>query len=1072
MAIKNYAQLYSAITTNIIDNNSEYISAQIVRDLLIDMNDSYFNQISNTTNIRFSEWSTGTTYSSGNGVIYNGQLYQSIASGTTTQSSFTPSEWSQINIGTGLTATEYVKKINAYELLDNKKLLTAATDASLSTLVPGFYNVVQSASSVGLNQEYPVAGVGVLFNMSGSSSSNSLQLFFPQPVTTKIYSRNLNGSNWNEIKTTDTTYTAGSGLELNSTEFSLGGDFAVVNLNGSGATPNFNITNLNEFNLDGVEATLDFTTVNINGLVPSLSASTICSGSTNLYDIFATLGASGPTGTTFVQSGTNTFTGGTESLPTVNITSATLANLSTSGTNTANSFFATTLSGGTIYSGGTNLYDIFYSKNSLGTERNLLRSLSSGLISGGTLSVNALDNTKFDISAGKGSIVDNWTDVNNPVIYEFNWNTTTGITTTNLTSSTTSYISIDKNGSVIQKGSIETNEQRRDLVIIGQLGHANKISIASVNSKVSIFSSPVEQLRDLSAQFSLINSGNRVYANGANLNINKTNGELYGYGINYQSNPKNPSLKNIPEQLVASFRYRTQTGGTTSTVTLIDPTKYDLNGVITSIPGGINVSTNQRVYLFPNGNLIVQYGQQIYSSLSEAIQSLDFETFNAFQNVLEGAILIGIISIAKSCTDLTNSATVKFLNASKLGETVGSAAGISTSSLQQAYNNSIEPEIVTNSTLSAISIKNGTGNANNITRLIEGVNSSNVVTSYILADGGISGTSISGGTIYSGSTNLYSIFLTQGSVASSPYSGNGILQSIKPVSGTNTNSGVWSAVINGTGNTSSGSFSVAEGRQTTASGNFAHSEGYKTTTSGVYSHSEGRATTASNTASHSEGAFTNASGAYSHAEGRVSIASGYASHSEGSSTASGNFSHAEGGATKAIGNQSHSEGLQTTSSGSYSHSEGLLTTSSSRASHSEGSGTTASAYASHAEGQSTIASNTASHAGGQRSSVSSIAGFVHALNSSVAGDYSSILGGSGNTISVSITGSTILGGSNIVGSTNNTTYVPAFVITNPNPIPTVSGSTGTKGTVSYDNNYLYICYSTNNWGRIVLDKLF
>ena len=81
--------------------------------------------------------------------------------------------------------------------------------------------------------------------------------------------------------------------------------------------------------------------------VGSFSASSIYSGSTNLYDIFALVGSVGGQ-STYVQPGINTYTGGTSQFPTINVSAATLTYLS-----------ATTISGGTIYSGSTNLYDIF-----------------------------------------------------------------------------------------------------------------------------------------------------------------------------------------------------------------------------------------------------------------------------------------------------------------------------------------------------------------------------------------------------------------------------------------------------------------------------------------------------------------------------------------------------------------------------------------------------------------------------------------------------------------------------------------------------------------------------------------
>ncbi len=71
----------------------------------------------------------------------------------------------------------------------------------------------------------------------------------------------------------------------------------------------------------------------------------IMSAGTDLYNIFAT---SVSAGQTFVQPGLNTYTGGTVSAPTVNISGATLTSLS-----------SVTVSATTLYSGSTNLSSIF-----------------------------------------------------------------------------------------------------------------------------------------------------------------------------------------------------------------------------------------------------------------------------------------------------------------------------------------------------------------------------------------------------------------------------------------------------------------------------------------------------------------------------------------------------------------------------------------------------------------------------------------------------------------------------------------------------------------------------------------
>ncbi len=83
----------------------------------------------------------------------------------------------------------------------------------------------------------------------------------------------------------------------------------------------------------------------------TLSAETVYSGSTNLYDIFELKDSED---TTRIQSGLNTYTGGTANAPTVNISAATLNSLAVSGASSLGVVSATT-----IYSGSTELSTLF-----------------------------------------------------------------------------------------------------------------------------------------------------------------------------------------------------------------------------------------------------------------------------------------------------------------------------------------------------------------------------------------------------------------------------------------------------------------------------------------------------------------------------------------------------------------------------------------------------------------------------------------------------------------------------------------------------------------------------------------
>ena len=358
----------------------------------------------------------------------------------------------------------------------------------------------------------------------------------------------------------------------------------------------------------------------------------------------------------------------------------------------------------------------------------------SGVYSGGVVTINA-DPTKIDISAGSAIIVDYWTTPGTISRNQFSWPAMIGIAVTHLLTSGQSYIGINSTGTVFQYPSIPENDDRRDVLMLAQLGHADSTTVKSVNDYTSFYDSAMESWRDLISEFKLINDGNIITPNGNNLNINKSVGNLFGMGINRSSNIKNPNQIVTSALIVAPFRYRTRTGGTTGNVTLIDPTKYDNNGNVTNIPAVGTNSTNQRVYLFPNNNIVIQYGQTVYSSLALAIQGVQSEAFVVYENVAEGAILIGIISMRRDATHLANTNQARFIPVSKFGENIGGASGISTSSLQQAYDNSIEPEILTNSTLGAVSLKRGS--SADTDSIMEGLNGSGGVTSRITGEGEI-----------------------------------------------------------------------------------------------------------------------------------------------------------------------------------------------------------------------------------------------------------------------------------------------------------------------------------------------
>jgi hypothetical protein len=202
----------------------------------------------------------------------------------------------------------------------------------------------------------------------------------------------------------------------------------------------------------------------------------------------------------------------------------------------------------------------------------------------------------------------------------------------------------------------------------------------------------------------VIISGNRITANGANLSIDRSSGDIHKSGIGYDTVKASPNILTLALDTIVTHQRATQTTITSGTFTVLDPGNYDASGTVTPIPGSANRATNVRVYLFHTGSVSVQYGQQWYASISDAQTGIVSETFVVEPNNLANAILIAVISLRSGATDLTLPADALIYNASKFGEISIGAAGAQTTDLQHAYDNSTQPQITVTSALGGVQI--------------------------------------------------------------------------------------------------------------------------------------------------------------------------------------------------------------------------------------------------------------------------------------------------------------------------------------------------------------------------------
>lgn len=332
--------------------------------------------------------------------------------------------------------------------------------------------------------------------------------------------------------------------------------------------------------------------------------------------------------------------------------------------------------------------------------------LATGLIVGGAISINA-DDTKFDISAGNGVIVNSTTGVSSPV----SW---TGlIAQSTVFIGLVTYVSMDSTGTPVFGPNRPSNAFIRDNIFLGALGHVNGVNLSGVGNEPMTILNTNNQLRDLFVAIGPLNiEGNTPFAPAATKQIAKSSGEILLFGANFQNNVNDPHLLGLPAistALGGTFQYVYQDGSSGPlTVTLIISDEYD-DGNGQSNPGTVllNQWTSQRLYILSNNNWKIQPGQFFYTSLAAAKEGIGLESFVTESDLADNALLFGFCIVRGGATNLQDIGDAEFLSAGKFGSSSSPFTG-SVTTLQGAYNNSgIEPEILTDSLQGPVCFKRG-----------------------------------------------------------------------------------------------------------------------------------------------------------------------------------------------------------------------------------------------------------------------------------------------------------------------------------------------------------------------------
>lgn len=300
--------------------------------------------------------------------------------------------------------------------------------------------------------------------------------------------------------------------------------------------------------------------------------------------------------------------------------------------------------------------------------------LSTGVASGGRLSVNAMDPAAVDISAMDGYIVNYLAGTQaEPVITRVKTvDQTVSLDAAALLRTVTWWL-VDSSGSIVQQAAKPTNQEFRTRIVLGVTAFVGG-AIVNVQTLPVILPGQGNQLVELIESLGPFNiSGNAITANGANLMLDHDAGTLFSRAFNHFDGAtltNDPHVATTTAQSPASFTYATQATTTfPSPVTLVDPANFDSGGVITPVGGGSNRSTVQRIYLFPvdttANQLLILYGQATYASLSEAVAAVSTEDFTPNPAVGAGGVFIASIALIRTATDLSDPAQASIVRAGK-----------------------------------------------------------------------------------------------------------------------------------------------------------------------------------------------------------------------------------------------------------------------------------------------------------------------------------------------------------------------------------------------------------------------
>lgn len=315
----------------------------------------------------------------------------------------------------------------------------------------------------------------------------------------------------------------------------------------------------------------------------------------------------------------------------------------------------------------------------------------TGILFGGGLTAQ-IGGSTFAVTAGLGQIVGLTSSIHGVTleVKEVRWDEFSNVTITNLATNDFTRVYIDESGNLQQQTAEFTHQDYNDKIVIGTISHIDQSTVALVKNKQLTVYGDSHRLDDLLAVFGPIKkSGLIVSANGTNLSLDRSAGEVLALGSNYVSNPFEPDLSEISSETAADIArlYRDGSGdfiydtNSFSFYTVVDPSKYDDNSGTLQVVNN-NQWTIQRLYMFPSlQNVIMSYyGRIVYNSYSDALAGIQGEIFTEAGITEKNAVFLGYLIVRGGAADLTDSSDAKIIQSgfSRAIGNIGGGGGAST----------------------------------------------------------------------------------------------------------------------------------------------------------------------------------------------------------------------------------------------------------------------------------------------------------------------------------------------------------------------------------------------------------